>query len=610
MYQLNCDGFPLLDCRDNDLIVVDPKLRLGVNTVSEGSFTIYNNHPHYNKMRLLKSVFEVSDEYGVIFRGRATCDTVDINNGMSVDLEGAMAYFNDSVVRPFKFPEDFEADSDYSYAASSGNVVKFFLGWLIDNHNSQVQPFQRLHLGTVTVRATDNHFERSDKEYSSTWETLKTSLFDSDLGGYLCIRYEEDGSYIDYLEEFIGTNSQGIVFGENLLDIANELSATETYTAIIPLGSVIEYEVQTGVTEGEFVDFINTKKISENITIKSIADGNVTEDLVKSGDALYSVSGVQQYGWICAPTNETTWNDVEDTETLLNRAVEWMTNRSPLNQSIEVTAVDLHFTDAQIRSLRMYQNVSVYSDPHGLSESFQISSLEIDLLNPQKTKIEVGKSTYLALTDKTTLKYERIKSDVESVQDVVATIKAESGQVKISAIDTKGRLDTTIDARTWEAIRRNLKGETTSGFWFDFENGQFVFDGTGEFRNHDGSNYVTIEGSELVMYSKDKKTGKYVDKIHLGFISGDDPNNSGVPIDYPYMLLGNAGSGNVGLIKKFYNGFWIGNSVPKDESGNFSAMKGASGFFIKTEEDDSDVYVVAGTVMKSVYTGAAIAKFA
>ena len=603
MYQLNCDGFPLLDCRDNDLIVVEPKLRLGVNTVSGGSFTIYNNHPHYNKLKLLKSVFEVSDEYGVIFRGRATSDTVDIYNGMTVDLEGSMAYFNDSVVRPFNFPEDLKEDAGYIKAASSGNVVEFFLSRLIENHNSQVQPFQRLHLGNVTVRASDNYFERSDKEYSTTWETLKNSLFDSDLGGYLCIRYEEAGTYIDYLTEFTETNSQEIAFGENILDIANELSATETYTAIIPLGSVIEYEVQTGITEGEFVDFINTKKISENITIKSIADGNVTDDLVKTGDALYSRSGVEKYGWICATT---TWNDVEDAETLMNKAVEWMSNRSALNRSIEVTAVDLHFTDAQIRSLRMYQNVIVRSEQHGLSENFQISSLEINLLNPQKTIIEVGKSTFMALTDKTTQKYERIMSDVESVQDAVASIKAEAGQVKISAIDTKGRLDTTIDAQSWEAVRRDSEGKTTSGFWFDFENGQFVFDGTGEFRNNDGTNYVTIEGNELIMYSLKKKTGEYLDKIRLGFVTGSHPSDSTSTIDYPYMLLGNSG-GVVGMIKEFLNGLWIGNSVPKDASGNFEGMEGASGIFVNTRT--ATTYVVNGTEMKNVYTGEAIAKF-
>lgn len=437
MYRVTCDGFPLLDLRDDDLVLANPKLRLAVNTVCEGSFTIYKNHPYYEKLKLLKSVVEVSDEYGVIFRGRATGDTVDINNGMTVDLEGALSYFNDSVVRPFAFPDDFEDDASYQTAAGSGNVVAFFLDWLIDNHNAQVQPFQRLHLGNVTVSAANNQLKRVDNEYSSTWETMKTSLFNSELGGYLCIRYEPDGNYVDYLSGFESTNEQQIVFGENLLDIINEWNATETYTAIVPLGSVIEYKVQTGVVEGDFVDFINTKKIKENVNIKSIADGDVTDDLVKSGDTIYSKSGVAKYGWIYAPTNETTWNYVEDAGTLMTAAVDWLQNRSVMNHSIEVTAVDLHCTDAQIRSLRMYQNIIVYSEPHDLSEKFQISMLEIDLLNPQKTNITIGE-TCSTLTDRNVTQTEDFKNKYTSVEK-------ESDNIRQEIMDELAGLTASID---------------------------------------------------------------------------------------------------------------------------------------------------------------------
>lgn len=437
MYQVTCDGYPLLDCRDHDLILVNPKLRLAVNSVSEGSFTIHKNHPHYDKLLLMKSVVEVSDEYGVIFRGRATADTVDIHNGMTVDLEGVLAYFNDSIVRPFTFPDDFKDDADYKAAAASGNVVEFFLRWLIDNHNSQVKPFQRLHLGRVTVSASDNYLKRFDKEHTSTWETMKTSLFDSELGGYLCVRYEPDGNYVDFLSGFDTTNDQEVVFGENILDIINETNATETYTAIIPLGAVIEYKVQTGVTQGEFVDFINTKVIEENVNIKGLPDGNLTDDLVKSGDTIYSRIGVEQYGWIYAPANKTTWNYVEDAETLLNKAVEWLTNSSVMSHSIEVNAVDLHFTDAQVRSLRMYQNVIVYSEPHNLSKSFQIAMLEIDLLNPQKTNIYVGDVTS-SLVDRNVTQQEDLKKNH-------AALKGADERIRLQVQDELSELTSSVD---------------------------------------------------------------------------------------------------------------------------------------------------------------------
>lgn len=447
MYYVSCDGYPLLDWRDNDLILVNPRVKLEVNTVGEGSFTIYKNHPNYDKLRTLKSVFEVRDEIGVIFRGRATGDTVDFNHGKAVDLEGAMAFFNDSVVRPFVFPDDFADDAEYTASAASGNVIEFFLKWLIDNHNSQVQEFQRLHLGKVTVTDPNNYLYRSSDGYASTWDMLKSKLFDSGLGGYLCIRYEEDGNYIDYLSEFAETNTQQIVFGENLLDIKNELSATGTYTAIIPVGAEIEYEVEEGTVEGEYVDFVNVKKVKEKLTLKSLPDGDITDDLVKIGDTLYSKSAVEEYGWIYAPVSETTWDDVTLAENLLENGVEWLTSGGILVAStIEATAVDLHFTDEQISSLRIYRNVEVYSKPHGINESYPLAKLEIDLLNPQNTKITVGK-TQLTLTDRTSIDVDNIIQDFNQTTNkyfdslVVKVVESKKAELLPDELRVFGEVD-------------------------------------------------------------------------------------------------------------------------------------------------------------------------
>ena len=284
MYQLKCDGLPLLDLRDEELILVNPKALLEVNTVGSASFTIYKNHPYYGTLKKLKSVFEIRDEIGAIFRGRMTEDSVDFYNGKAVDLEGSMAYFNDSLVRPFTFPDDFLENQEYITAAESGNVIEFFLKLLIDNHNSQVQEFQRFKLGVVTVSDTNNYLSRSESAYKKTWEILKSKLFESALGGFLCIRYEDDGNYIDYLSEFTLTNTQDIVFGENLLDLKHKNDASTVYSAIIPIGAEIEIE---GETEGS-----ENQKIK--VTLADLPDGDITDDIVKSGDTLYSKSAVEK----------------------------------------------------------------------------------------------------------------------------------------------------------------------------------------------------------------------------------------------------------------------------------------------------------------------------
>ena len=396
MYILTCDGHPLLDARDDDYILGSPRVKTEVNTVGEGSFKIYFNHPNIDKLIPLRSVFEVKDEYGVLFRGRMTEDTKDFDNCKDVDLEGAMSYFNDSVLRPYVFPNDFEDNAEYQAAAAEpptqaamdGGVVRFLLKWYIDRHNEQVEPFQQFKLGKVTVYDKNNYIERASSDYPSTRKELSDKLFNSSLGGYLCIRYEEDGNYIDYLREFTEVNEQGITYGENMLDISQNNDASGTYSAIIPLGA--EASQSSGEVYG------GSKK---KLTLESLPDGNITDDIVKKGDTLYSRSAVAAYGWRYAPRDETTWDDVEEPKNLQAKGVEYLLGDSTkIPNTIKVTAVDLKCTDALIRSFRIYKKIPVYTTAHGINENFDLTSLDIDLLNPQNTKITVGK-TVMTMTE-------------------------------------------------------------------------------------------------------------------------------------------------------------------------------------------------------------------
>lgn len=415
MYTVKCDGYPLLDVRDDELILVNPKVKVEVNTVGEGSFTIYKNHPNYNRLKMKKSVFEVADEIGVIFRGRMTEYTRDFANGKAVDLEGAMAFFNDSIVAPYNFPEDFLEDAEYIEASESGNVVEFFLNWLIENHNSQVQPFQRFRIGIVTVFDPNNYITRSESGTPNTWETLKSKLFNSSLGGFLVIRYEADGNYIDYLSEFTVYNAQDIEFGENLLDIKHRSDASTTYSAIIPTSA----ETTT----------------KEKLSLESIADGAITEDIYKitlpNGlHALYSKSAVDEYGWVCAPVKDTTWNDVTEVQNLLTKSINWMiTQGMMLTDTVEITAVDLHFSDEQIRSFRIYRKLNVSTKPHGIESSYDLTKLDIDLLNPQNTKITVGE-TKLTLTDQANKKQSENVEKIEEAFKDIEESRSEISEVK------------------------------------------------------------------------------------------------------------------------------------------------------------------------------------
>lgn len=369
MYQIRCDGHVLYDPRDEELMVLNPKCSLKVNSVGEASFTILPNHPHYDKLKKLSSFFEIWQDDEVIFRGRMTNDSRDFHNRLDVDLEGIMAIMNDTIIPPFKFPEDFPETGLWE------NEIEYFLNWIVNRHNErQTEFWRRLRIGKVTVTAPDNLLTRVSENYMTTWEAMKTHLLDSSLGGYLCFRYEEDANFVDYLSEFPETNVQQINLGENLLDFTNETDASGTYSAILPLGTAI---AEDGT--------------QSTLTIESLADGDLSDDLVKDGLYIYSKEAVEKYGWICVPVEYSTWEDITDAETLQAKAIDYLSGSAMLQAStMTIKAVDLNFTDAEIQSFRLYKYIHVNSAAHGVNADFPLTQLDIDILNPQNTTIIVG----------------------------------------------------------------------------------------------------------------------------------------------------------------------------------------------------------------------------
>lgn len=240
----------------------------------------------------------------------------------------------------------------------------------------------------------------------------------------------------------------------------------------------------------------------------------------------------------------------------------------------------------------------------------RVENTEGDIATLQETATYIQQQVENNAGDISTLQQtaSEVEIRVENAEADITDLKVNSGQVHLTISSQEGTLTTTIDSQTWEALYRNLSGDMTSGFYFDFEVGRFVFDGTGVFRGADGKAYIQIEGNELVMYKAETEGAVGLDALRLGFVKGLDPSGTS-EVYYPYLLMGNAGGdgGHVGLIKKFWNGLWVGNSYPKNASGNFEAKENYAGFWIDTMKGAP--FVVQGTEMKNVYTGAAIARF-
>lgn len=407
MMRILCDGEVLYDPQDPTLQLGAPKVKFQTGAADSASFVMYPDHPRASVPQKLKSTFEIADDMEILFRGRLIDDEKDLYNARMMRLEGALAYLNDSVIRPFAFPEDFLKDPDYIEAAESGNVVAFFLDWILAQHNAQVADDRKLKLGNVTVEDPNNYITRGADDYKTAWTIAKDKLFSSALGGYLYARYATDATYVDYVSAFAQTAPQEVVFAENLVDLNQTADAEETYSVVLPLGAKADEE------DG-----------GARLTVSELPDGDVTSDIVKQGDQLYSRAAVAAYGRICAPTEDTTWDDVALAQNLQSKAAAYLANTAAKQtQTIEISAADLHFTDDEIRAFRPYQKVIVKSPPHGLSESYDLTSLTLNLAAPQDTRLTLG-ATQRTLTDQNAAGRQSTDQKIEDVQrDVKGTAK-------------------------------------------------------------------------------------------------------------------------------------------------------------------------------------------
>ena len=403
MYQLKYQNYILYDPRlaDEKLIVRDPSVKLAVSKAGEMTFTLGADHPYLSNLRRMSGLVELLDGTFPIYRGRITTDTKDFYGAHKIETEGIMAALNDSIIKPFSFPEDFKDDDDYKAAAASGNVVDCFFRWILGQHNSQVSAEQQIRPGVCTVTDPNNYITRSSKEYATAMTTISDKLVKSSLGGNLLIRYENGGNYLDYYAALPLTNTQPVEFAENLLDLTSETDGADIYTAILPEGK-------------------------DGLTIEALSDGDLTDDLVKSGLTIYSKSGMATYGRI---TRHIKWDDVTVAANLQTKAKAALAdNGLSMPETITCKAVDLGWQDG-IQHFRVGRMTALFSTPHGYSASYPLMELAPDILDPGNTQITLGATQQTYTGAQIDAKRETDKRIESTRQEISERVDESSSQV-------------------------------------------------------------------------------------------------------------------------------------------------------------------------------------
>lgn len=495
----------LHDPRKKDSILFDLSLTGKENSCGFCDFTIYPNHPMYNKLKEHDSwsPIKVYDDDELLFSGFIYELGKDFQLDGQVKCKGDLAYLSESIVRPYS-----TLKRGYGQQAPT-NPAEYFK-WLIDQHNSQMDASKQFTVGINQALLLDNngYIYRENDSYPNTLDEINEKLLkNTGLGGVLRIRYDGDVRYIDYLVEWTSSNTtQKLEFGENLTDYSQTDDSEELYTFVVPIGAKMN-ETKYDYNDGYFVtsdtapvsgkeyftkdtephkyhgcgnltafeqeetyyEYNETNDESNmNLTLIGLSDGTYDgTEYKKIGDKVYNEEAVSKYGWIGCVYKDT---DIIERSNLVNKAIAYLKTAISPKRTIEIKAVDLHLLNPDIKPIRIGEYIRVVSKPHGLDSYFLCAEIDLNLNNPESSKYTLG-MVYDTLTGQQNKQIVKLNATINETaeaanklsEDVKMTAKkaaetAEEAKQMVNSVDDKAN---TAVNKAEEAISKTEKTEAT-----------------------------------------------------------------------------------------------------------------------------------------------------
>lgn len=283
-------------------------------------------------------------------------------------------------------------DSQQSYVDTKNWTVAGLLQCLIDCHNSQVEDYKKFKLGTVTASdSNDNLYQAVQRE--NTWNAIKSKLIDK-IGGELQFRVEEDGIYIDYLEQIGEVKETEIALSVNMKSITREQDPTAFITRLIPLGAKL--------TDSE------GNETEQRLDITSVNGGiNYVEDA--EAVAVYGI----HVGFM-------EWDDVTDPGNLKNKGEAWLKENNKVQVKYSITALDLSLIGLSMDDFSVGNTHPIKNGLIAVDDMARIIKKNVDICDEVKSTIEVG-DNFKSLSDIQREQTEQIKAAQQTVKNLEKT---------------------------------------------------------------------------------------------------------------------------------------------------------------------------------------------
>lgn len=385
------------------------------------SLTIQPTHPLWDSftrdtvMLPNREVELVEYETGIVlFRGRVRAISMEFDGSKKLTCEGAMAYLNDTTVRPYKTYDTDEIECDINAPAEANKLFE----WFIEQHNAHVMnACEKFRIG-VNAGANYGKLQRGTGTRPATLKEMRDKL-EKACGGWLRVRYDATGSIIDWLPDTGAAEAtQRVELGSNLLDLDTQVDGKDIYTAIVPVG-------KTG------------KGSDEHKVNVSAETAYVPFGFAIQGDVVVDMAAVEKYGLI----EKTMSYDLDKPQALADKAVADLA-AGKLDDSIEVSAFDLHNLNEQTLPVDFLDRVFVKSEPHGIERYMICSGRTINLTNPTATQYKLGAITATLTKGATSSQesaQESIAKRVTSLSNATRNIAKDAATttIKVAAVEEK-----------------------------------------------------------------------------------------------------------------------------------------------------------------------------
>lgn len=350
----------------------------------------------------------------VLFRGRVRAISMEFDGSKKLTCEGAMAYLNDTTVRPYKTYDTDEIECDINAPAEANKLFE----WFIEQHNAHVMnACEKFRIG-VNAGANYGKLQRGTGTRPATLKEMRDKL-EKACGGWLRVRYDATGSIIDWLPDTGAAEAtQRVELGSNLLDLDTQVDGKDIYTAIVPVG-------KTGKGSEE-------RKVNVSAETAYVPFGFVIQD-----DAVVDMTAAEKYGLI----EKTMSYDLDKPQALADKAVADLA-AGKLDDSIEVSAFDLHNLNEQTLPIDFLDRVFVKSEPHGIERYMICSGRTINLTNPTATQFKLGAITATLTKGATSSQesaQESIAKRVTSLSNATRNIAKDAATttIKVTAVEEK-----------------------------------------------------------------------------------------------------------------------------------------------------------------------------